>query len=146
MPNYNHVLAALDLTPDSAKVLAHAKRLCDSEWRRLHLVHVAEHPVTALGSSTGKNHRHGEQEVRQEVFPKLQALAQGVSPDHMHIVFGDPAAEITYLADKLGTEVIVIGSHSESGLKRLLGSNTSSIIHSAPCDVLTVRTHKPQRG
>lgn len=142
MSNYRHILVALDLTPDSAKVLAHAKRLCDNEWRGLHLVHVAEHPVTALGSSTGKNHRHGELQVRQEVFPKLQAMAEGVPPDHLHIVFGDPAAEVNYLADKLGTEVIVIGSHSESGLKRLLGSNTSSIIHNAHCDVLTVRIDK----
>lgn len=144
MTHYRFVLAALDLSEDCPSVLDRAKRLCDGDWNRLHLVHVAEHPVTALGPSTGKNHRQGDQQVRQEVFPKLQKLAEGtpLPPDHLHIVFGDPAAEINYLADKLEADVLVIGSHSETGLKRLLGSNTSRIIHNAHCDVLTVRMLK----
>lgn len=141
MPHYSIILAALDLSPDSVMVIDRAKRLCEGDWSRLHLVHVAERPVTALGSATGKNHRHGELQVRQEIYPELHQLVEDIAlpPDHFHIVFGDPASEITYLADKLGAEVIVSGSHGETAIKRLLGSTASDIIHDAHCDVLTVR-------
>ncbi len=144
MPHYNTILVALDLTPDSAQVLDRARKLIEA-GEQLHLVHVAEHPVTALGSGTGRNHRHGELQVRQELFPQLQEYAGDlqVSPDHFHILFGDATQEITYLAGKLGADVIVTGSHGEKGLKRLLGTTATDILHHAPCDVLIVRIHEP---
>ncbi|WP_347330324.1 universal stress protein [Marinimicrobium locisalis] len=145
MPGYTTILVALDLSQDSTVVIEAARKLTDNEYH-LHLVHVAEHPVTALGSSTGKNHRHGEQEVRQEVYPQIHEYTQGlaVTPDHIHILFGDPPTEIHYLAEKLGADVIVVGSHGEKGLKRLLGTTATDILHGASCDVLTVRIREPK--
>lgn len=139
MPAYLTILAALDLTEDSAKVLARALRLCNQDCSGLHLIHVAEHPVTGYGNITGKNHRVGEIQVRQEIFPKLKALGKDLPSDNLHIAFGDPANEVNLLAEKLAAEVIVTGSHGERGIKRLLGSTASSIAHDAKCDVLTVR-------
>lgn len=139
MPAYLTVLAALDLTDDAAKVLARAQRICDREAGDLHLVHVAEHPVTGYGNITGKNHRVGEIQVRQQVYPHLRALGGDLPAENLHIAFGDPAEEVPILAEKLGAEVIVTGSHGERGIRRLLGSTASGIAHGANCDVLTVR-------
>ncbi len=145
MPHYTTILVALDLTQDSAQVLDGARKLIAS-GDQLHLVHVAEHPVTALGSGIGKNHRHGELQVRQELFPRIQEYTRDLtlSPDHIHILFGDAPQEVTYLAGKLGADVIVTGSHGEKGLKRLLGTTATDILHRAACDVLIVRIHEPQ--
>lgn len=139
MPSYRIILAALDLSPDSARILAKARRLCDRDYSGLHLVHAAEHPVTGYGEATGKNHQVGEIQERQRIFPQLKALAEDLPTENLHIAFGDPADEVHRLAEKLGAEVIVTGSHGERGIKRLLGSTASSIAHGAKCDVLTVR-------
>lgn len=139
MPSYRIILVALDLTPDSARILAKARRLCDRDYSGLHLIHVADHPITGYGEITGKNHRRGEIQVRQQIFPQLKALAKDLTIENLHIAFGDPADEVHRLADKLAAEVIVTGSHGERGIKRLLGSTASSIAHGAKCDVLTVR-------
>jgi universal stress protein A len=139
MSGYRTILVALDLTEDSETVLRHARRLCGPDCSGLHLVHVAEHPVTGYGNMTGKNHRVSELQVRQQIFPRLKALGENLTTDQLHITFGDAADEINLLAKKLGAEVIVTGSHGERGIRRLLGSTASSIAHHASCDVLTVR-------
>lgn len=143
MARYSTILVALDLTDDSGTVLDSARRLSES-GSAMHLVHVTEHPVTALGSATGKNHRQGELQVRQAVYPRLQAFAEelGLMPERIHILFGDAPEEVTHLAHKLGADVIVVGSHGETGLRRLLGSTATHILHQAHCDVLTVRIEK----
>lgn len=139
MPAYLTILVALDLTEDAATILARARRLCARECTGLHLIHVAEHPVTGYGKVTGKNHRVGEIQVRQQIYPRLKALGKDLPADNLHIAFGDPADEVNRLAEKLVAEVIVTGSHGERGIRRLLGSTASSIAHGANCDVLTVR-------
>lgn len=141
MPSYRIILVALDLTSDSGRILARARRLCDRDYSGLHIVHVAEHPVTGYGKATGKNHRVGEIQVRQQIFPQLKELAKDLPTENLHIAFGEPADEVHLLADKLTAEVIVTGSHGATGIKRLLGSTASSIAHGAKCDVLTVRIH-----
>lgn len=140
MTGYGIILVALDLTEDAKTVLRQARRLCGSDdFSELHLIHVAENPVTGYGNATGKNHRVGELHMRQEIFPRLKALADDLDADHLHIAFGDAAEEVHRLADRLGADVIVTGSHGERGIRRLLGTTANSIAHHAKRDVLTVR-------
>ena len=140
MSGYGVILVALDLTEDAKMVMRQARRLCGPEdSSQLHLVHVAEHPVSGYGNVTSKNHRVGELHLRQEIFPRLKALADDLDADRLHIAFGDAAEEVNRLADSLGASVIVTGSHGERGIRRLLGTTANSIAHHASCDVLTVR-------
>lgn len=140
MTGYGIILVAMDLTEDGKTVLRQARRLCGpKDSSQLHLIHVAEHPVTGYGNVTRKNHRVGELHLRQEIFPRLKALADDLDADRLHIAFGDAAEEVNRLADSLGANVIVTGSHGERGIRRLLGTTANSIAHHASCDVLTVR-------
>ena len=51
-----------------------------------------------------------------------------------------PPAEICAQAESLGADLIVIGSHGRTGLKRfLLGSVAESVVRHAPVPVLVVR-------
>lgn len=145
MSNYNIIIVAVDLSQDSAQpeatqIVASARQLA-RKGDMLHLVHVAEHPVTGFGDLTGKNHRVSEIQIRQQLFPSLQTLATAfdVPTSNLHILFGDPADEIHALTAKLGGDLIVSGSHGKQGLRLLLGSTATSILHGAQCDVLTVR-------
>ncbi len=136
MPLYQSVLVAVDLSEEAHQVVARARQLDSGQ---LHLVYVAEHPITGFGEQTGRNHRVSEIHIRQEIFPRLQALANDLPTDHLHIEFGDPADQVHELARRLGCDLVITGSHGKSGLKLLLGSTASSIVHGATCDVLTVR-------
>jgi len=53
---------------------------------------------------------------------------------------GDPRSVIVDEADEWGTDLIVVGSHGRTGVKRwLLGSVAGSIVSHAPCSVEVVR-------
>ena len=53
---------------------------------------------------------------------------------------GRPASEIITVAKGVGCELIVMGTHGRTGLRRvLLGSVAEDVLRHAPCPVLTVR-------
>ena len=53
---------------------------------------------------------------------------------------GDPSEEIVKTAEKEDVDLIVLGTGKNRIDKRLLGSVSEKVIHSAPCTVLLVRT------
>ena len=56
---------------------------------------------------------------------------------------GAPAPSIVSYASDDGSDLIVIGTHGRSGLRRLLlGSVAERVLRTAPCPVLVVRTRK----
>ena len=68
-----------------------------------------------------------------------KARAQGVRAEGK-ISAGYPASAIAELAEKAGTDLIVIGTRGLTGLKHvLLGSVAERTIRIAPCPVLTVK-------
>ena len=55
-------------------------------------------------------------------------------------VIGHPAAEITTVAEKLGADVIVMGTHGRTGLVRaLLGSVAAKVVRHSKVPVVTIR-------
>jgi nucleotide-binding universal stress UspA family protein len=72
----------------------------------------------------------------------LQAVVptQPNVPYEHRLVTGDPAAEIVRVADDEHVDMIVLGSHGRSGLRRLLmGSVAEVVVRKAPCPVLTFK-------
>jgi nucleotide-binding universal stress UspA family protein len=56
------------------------------------------------------------------------------------IEIGDVATTICRVAEGLSVDVIIVGSHGRSGLKRLfLGSVSEHVVRHAPCPVLVIR-------
>ncbi|HZD59410.1 MAG TPA: universal stress protein [Anaerolineae bacterium] len=55
---------------------------------------------------------------------------------------GEPHDKIVSLAEELESDIICMGSHGRTGIKRLLmGSVTEKVIGNAPCPVLVVKAH-----
>jgi universal stress protein A len=65
-------------------------------------------------------------------FPSLSANA-------IHFLRGKPAAEIKRMAQDIGADLVVIGSHGHNPIRALLGSIANAVLHGIHCDVLTVR-------
>jgi nucleotide-binding universal stress UspA family protein len=58
---------------------------------------------------------------------------------------GDPRSAIVDEADEWGADLIVVGSHGRTGLKRLfLGSVAQTVVSHAPCSVEVVRRRAPR--
>jgi universal stress protein E len=84
--------------------------------------------------------RHVEQEIRDRVV----RLAQEVGVDYKRLYADEGRAEfvIGSLAENLGAEVVVVGTHARQGLKGILLGNTAErLVHHLSTDVLTI--HAP---
>jgi hypothetical protein len=58
----------------------------------------------------------------------------------MEVTIGDPKDALLGLANKYYADMIVIGSHGRTGLRKfLLGNVAQAISHEAPCAVAVVR-------
>lgn len=57
-----------------------------------------------------------------------------------HFRYGTPAKEIVQAAADFHADLVVVGTHGRTGLKRLvLGSVAEKVLRTAPCQVLVVR-------
>jgi len=71
--------------------------------------------------------------------------AQGLAADKS-VHEGDPRTEIVEEAKRWPADLIVVGSHGYTGLKRwLLGSVAQSVVSHAPCSVEIVRKRPPEK-
>jgi universal stress protein A len=55
------------------------------------------------------------------------------------IEVGPVKAEMISLINKEKIDCLILGSHGRHGFSELLGSTAHSAVHSAPCDVITLR-------
>lgn len=62
-----------------------------------------------------------------------------IDPGGVNVAVGTPAVEVRRLAEKIGADVIVLGTHGRHGLGLMLGSTANAVLHGAPCDVLAVK-------
>ena len=58
----------------------------------------------------------------------------------MHVRMGAPSDEIVHLGAELNADLIVVGTHGRTGVKRLLlGSVAEAVVRKSGCPVLVVR-------
>lgn len=63
----------------------------------------------------------------------------GIDAGAVNVIIGTPAVEIRQLAEKVGADLVVLGTHGRHGLGLMLGSTANAVLHGAPCDVLAVK-------
>lgn len=71
---------------------------------------------------------------------RLKALAQSVgAPAEIMVRVGSPAREIMAVADEVGADLVIIGSHRPNFSNYLLGSTADRVVRHATCSVLVDR-------
>lgn len=144
MAMYNRILMALDFHSDNKEIIEKGSSLAKANKADLYLVHVNE-PLTVAYAGNGVAWSDQivslEASIREESEKKMKDLAGQlkVEEDRCFIREGRPSSEIHQLAEENNIDVIVIGTHGQSGFKLLLGSTANSVLHGAPCDVLAIR-------
>jgi nucleotide-binding universal stress UspA family protein len=145
-PIWKHVLAPTDLSPAAESGLEAAADLARRNAARVTVLNVID--LSGLGDSGRLLHeslQRIERELRQDATPRLEALCKQVFeevPVEIRILEGMAASvAIAQYARDHAVDLIVLGSHGRTGLKRaFLGSVAERVVRSAPCDVLVVRS------
>lgn len=146
MTNYTKILMAVDLTDDSAEVAERARAIATNNSAELHIIHVIEPLSFAYGGDIPMDFSGIQDEIHEQASQQLEkfATAQGIAMDRRHVVLGRPEVEIHSLAEEIGADLIVVGSHGRYGLALLMGSTANGVLHGATCDVLAVRVGVPR--
>ncbi|UFH50664.1 universal stress protein [Pseudomonas sp. KNUC1026] len=140
--SYQHILVAVDLTEECDPVVKRAASLAQAGGTKLSLVHIVEPMAMAFGGDVPMDLSQLQQQRFDQAKERLENLLKkfpDIPRGDAHITYGQPRQEIHELAKKNGIDLIVVGSHGRHGLKLLLGSTSSDVLHGAPCDVLAVR-------
>ncbi|MEP5765596.1 MAG: universal stress protein [Halieaceae bacterium] len=141
MSNYSTLLMAVDLSDESAKVADKAKSMAAANGADLHIIHVIEPLSFAYGGDIPMDFSGIQEEIHQQAKTQLSKFGADcdVVADKQHIVLGRPEVEIHSMAEEIGADLIVVGSHGRYGLALLMGSTANGVLHGASCDVLAVR-------
>ena len=125
---FKRVLIAADDSPFSAAAWQEA--LSITQRMESHLTAIA---VAASG---------GEVKAANQVVQRMEAEARlrGVPLETAVLPYGPPFEAILQVAQAKKVNLIVLGSHGRTGLRRLLlGSTAERVIGQAPCPVLVVK-------
>ena len=144
---YQKILLAVDFHADNQAVIDTASDMVELYQAELMLVHVNE-PLgmayAADGVSWGDQIYALEASIKKESKKKMDELASQlkVSESDVHLLEGRPATRIHDLCKEHEVDLIVMGTHGQSGFQLLLGSTANSVLHGASCDVLAVRVNE----
>ena len=105
-----------------------------------HLAKQAGLPVTVVSVTTSSHSAARRSEAEQVVAAKVERLKSMGLEAEGKVVEGRPDEAIVKIAEDVGADLIVLGSHGRSGLKKImLGSVVERVIGQAGCPVLVVK-------
>lgn len=144
------IAVGVDLSPDSLRAVEHAMVLARRAGASLTMIHIAGVPSAiseASGDPWAALMRERLAADRAQLDEVRQRFAgQGVELSQV-IVEGTPDTALAEAARELHADLVVIGTHGRTGLKRLvLGSVTEKTVRLAASSVLVVRGEVPAGG
>lgn len=136
---YRRILAAIDLNEDSRAVAARACEVARLTSGTVQLLHVAT--LVPIEPMSDVPMAQIDDQIIARARAQIEALAQqlGVPPSVCNVEAGNAKSEIIRYARESNIDLIVIGSRERHGLSLLRHRTEDSVLHAAPCDVLTVR-------
>ena len=142
------VLACIDFSEMEGPVIEAAAALAGAFAGELHVLHVAEPDPAFVGYAVGpETVRDRVASTIREQHRRVEVLAEELSKRglavHPHLTRGPSAETILHEAERLGADVIVIGSHGHGRLHTLLvGSVAEQVLRGARVPVFVVPSRK----
>lgn len=136
---WGRIIVATDGSPNSQAAAARALDLAQSYGSELKVLSVINIPESINGQAA---------DLAPELFTTHQGYVAAITDRAAErslqaeglVRVGRPHQMIADLARELPADLIIMGSHGRTGLKRLfLGSVTEKVIGQAPCPVLVVK-------
>jgi nucleotide-binding universal stress UspA family protein len=135
------ILHPTDFSERSQYALALACALARDYGARLIIVHVVRLPVVAYGEGIVPPN---PEVLRAAAQKELDQLLVPVRAER-RLEEGDVVGEILRVAREVHADLMVLGTHGRTGLRRLLmGSVAEQVVRKAACPVLTVKAPFPE--
>jgi len=128
---FTEILSCVDFLPASLQSAEYALALAELDHARVTLLNVLTDDANASESID-----EGDIDVREH----LDAIRGAAHSSHgvEAVLTGEPGPEIIGFANRVGSDLIVVGAHSGTLPGRKLGATTAHVIAHAPCPVLIV--------
>lgn len=138
--DWQRIVLAVDGSQWSRSAAHRAFQFVESYGARLTVVSVADVPSHLYGLSPG-----AAEEMISESREYLAETRQEAETRDIHAQYvvheGNPAEKLIEVVSSLKADLLIVGSHGRTGLKRLLmGSVTERVVQYSPCPVLVVRS------
>jgi nucleotide-binding universal stress UspA family protein len=141
------ILHPTDFSKEAGYAFDEAWVVARRSGARLVVLHVERPPLTTLGGTAGipPLPTEYEREEAAQALKRIQPPVIGVFVEH-RMERGEPAPVILGVAEEIGADLIVMGTHGRTGFRRLLmGSVAEQVVRKAPCPVLTMKA-PPEAG
>jgi len=137
------ILCPVDFSPGADSAFRRAMALAERFSARLDLVHALPAPFWPVDDMTKEKLAQRAERAAVALDGLIaQAEIGGVKAER-HVVEGSAADEILLMVDRTGPDLVVLGTHGRTGVKRwTIGSVAERIVRSCHTPVWTVR-HAP---
>jgi nucleotide-binding universal stress UspA family protein len=142
MSDWRTICCAVDFSEISHLALSRAADLARRYDAALLVLHAVAPSRSALGEEADEEQERVETERAERQLARWRGGAEMLAGRRVRteVVHGDPAAEIVRHALRHRCDLLVLGTHGRTGLRRLvLGSVAERVLRRAPCPVLAVR-------
>jgi nucleotide-binding universal stress UspA family protein len=145
MSRFRKILVPIDFSSHSAHALDTAIELAGAFGSKLHLLHCYTINVGAISPYGLVIPESFDRDIREAAARQLEQWRQKVSARKLEVETEltplYPSEAIASTAERIGADLIVMGTRGLSGLKHvLLGSVAERTLRTAPCPVLTLKT------
>jgi len=128
------IICAVDFSPLSDSVVQYAATM-HTTGAKLIVLYVAPEELK----------ENNEEEMLRRHLHEFSRYSDILSQHRVHALFtvqhGEPAAGIIDYAQEQNADMIVLGSHSNTAIARLLmGSTAETVMRKAPCPVVILKT------
>jgi nucleotide-binding universal stress UspA family protein len=143
------ILVATDFSSHANLALSVAISLARRSDAQLDIVHVLDESPAYVRylSNEVATFENQARAIADERLDQLGAKVKGMNlPVTTHLETGIPGEILAAEADRLGADLIVMGTHGHTGFTHMtLGSVAEATLRLAPCSVLTIRTEPEDR-
>lgn len=145
---FRRILVPTDFSDPSEGALDCARVMAGRFGASIHLLHVLEDlrvegPLGAevFVSESPETRSARLKDARERLAYRLMPQDRTERQATCEVIFGHCAGAIAEYAEDNGFDLIVMGTHGRTGLRRvIMGSVAERVVRNAPCPVLTTRT------
>ena len=144
MIRIENIVVPVDFSAHSHEAIETSIALAKTFGAKLHLVHAYHLPFPLGTPDMISIPQDFAKAVRDSASRKLETILEHVTGEgiqgEIHVTGSAPVEAIEVTAEKVGADLIVMGTRGLTGLKHVvLGSVAERTIRTAPCPVMTVK-------
>ena len=142
------ILVGMDFSPHSEAALDRAVDFARAFGAKIHLLHSYAIPIQGSMAYAPSVPDSAWDGIRAVAGSKLEAYREKIESKGVEasseVTPVSPTEAVAAAAAETGADMIVMGSHGHTGLRRVfLGSVAERTVRLAPCSVLTVKEEVP---